>query len=71
MLETCTKQDLMTKGFCEYQASEVIKLARKELVNRGCSFYLSKGRGRVPCWIVEEMLGFEFETGEEKKRTHV
>lgn len=41
-----------------------------EMAKRGCSFYLGSKVGRVPCWIVEEMLGFEFETGKEKTVQH-
>lgn len=70
MLETCTKQDLMAKGFKEYQARMIIQNAKKEMAKRGCSFYLGSKVGRVPCWIVEEMLGFEFETGKEKTVQH-
>lgn len=65
MIETCTKQDLIAKGFCEYQARTIIKSAKQEMAKRGCSFYLGSRVGRVPRWIVEEMLGFEFETGKE------
>lgn len=68
MLETCTKKDLMENGFCEYQAREIIRLARLTLVKRGCIFYSSKGRGRVPCWVVEELLGFNLVIGKEKQQ---
>lgn len=65
MVETCTKRDLIARGYCEYQARTIIQSAKKEMVKRGCAFYLGSRVGRVPCWIVEEMLGFEFETGKE------
>ncbi|MFD1901346.1 DUF3173 family protein [Enterococcus termitis] len=38
MIETCTKQDLIAKGFCEYQARTIIKSAKQEMAKRGCSF---------------------------------
>lgn len=63
-METCTKQDLMKKGYREYQAREIIREAKLMLVKRGCPFYLSKGKGRVPKWAIEEILGYELETGE-------
>ncbi|MGX7245148.1 DUF3173 family protein [Enterococcus quebecensis] len=64
-VETCTKQDLIARGYCEYQARIIIKSAKKEMVERGCVFYLGNRVGRIPCWFVEEMLGFEFGTGKE------
>ncbi|MHC5216819.1 DUF3173 family protein [Enterococcus sp. LJL128] len=65
-METCTKQDLIAKGYREFQAREIIREAKELLVKNGCSFYLSKGRGRVPKWAIEKILGYELETGEEK-----
>jgi hypothetical protein len=64
-METCTKQDLMAKGFCEYQARTIIQQAKKEMVERGCSFYMGSKIGRVPRWIVEKILGFELDSGKE------
>lgn len=52
------------KGNREYQAREIIREAKVMLVKRGCPFYLSKGRVRVPKWAIEEILGYELETGE-------
>lgn len=62
MMETCTKQDLMEKGYCEYQARTIIQQAKRAMVKRGCPYYQGSKIGRVPRWAVEEILGYKFET---------
>jgi hypothetical protein len=62
-METCTKQDLIARGFKEFQARRIIQQAKREMVKRGHSFYLGSRVGRVPLWIVEEILDVQFEEG--------
>ena len=64
-MKSCTKKDLIELGFGSYQAKRIIQQAKQEMVNRGFCFYAGKGVGRVPNWVIEEILGFNIITGEE------
>ena len=63
-MKTCTKKDLMAMGFGEYQARRII-LKAKTLVKQGYDFYSGCKVGRVPAWMVEEIVGFELPTKEQ------
>jgi hypothetical protein len=63
-VKSCVKKDLMALGFGEYQARRIIQQAKQELVNRGHTFYAGNKIGRVPSWMVEEIIGFDIHTGQ-------
>ena len=63
-MKSCIKKDLIALGFCEYQARRIIQQAKQELVKRGHTFYAGNKVGRVPAWMVEEIVGFDLSTGQ-------
>lgn len=54
-----SKRDLKKLGFSDWQSMMLVKI---KLVNRGLSWYESKGLGRVPLETVEEILGVAIDT---------
>ena len=63
-MKSCVKKDLVALGFREHQARRIIQQAKQELVKRGHPFYAGSKVGRVPAWMVEEIIGFDISTGE-------
>ena len=63
-MKSCVKKDLMSLGFREHQARRIIQQAKQELVKRGHTFYAGNKVGRVPAWMVEEIIGFDLHTGQ-------
>lgn len=57
-MQTITKNDLVTLGFGEYEARDIIQRAKKMLVEQGYEFYGSPKRGIVPVSTVVKILGF-------------
>jgi len=59
-MNTITKKSLMElEGYGEYEAKRIVREAKEELVKRGFDFYNNPKLGRVPAFVVEEMLGFD------------
>ena len=57
-MQTIIKKDLMDLGFGEYQAKTIVREAKEILVKRGFEYYANPKLGRVPAWIIEEILAF-------------
>ncbi|MCT0016748.1 DUF3173 domain-containing protein [Lactococcus lactis subsp. lactis] len=59
MIPTVNKEDVMRlTGYGKTQSQYLIRIAKKNLVNEGLTWYKSKGVGRVPTKAVEEILGY-------------
>lgn len=56
---TITKNELMALGFGISQSSDIIRKAKKLMVNKGFAYYDNKRLGRVPVKAVEEILGLK------------
>ena len=54
-----TKIELETLGFGKSQASDIIRKAKRLMVNKGFGYYDNRRLGRVPVEAVEEILGTE------------
>lgn len=54
---TITKKDLVALGYGTSFATDIIRLAKKRMVERGFTFYESRKLDRVPTETVEEILG--------------
>lgn len=59
MIPTVNKEDVMRlTGYGKTQSQYLIRIAKKNLVNEGLTWYKSKGVGRVPTKAIEEILGY-------------
>lgn len=56
---TVTKKDLTELGFGNSQSSDIIRKAKRLMVNKGFAYYENRRLGRVPLEAVEEILGFK------------
>lgn len=54
---TVTKKDLVALGYGNSFATDIIRQAKKMMVERGYTYYLSRKLERVPAWAIEEILG--------------
>ena len=54
-----TKVELERLGFGASQASDIIRKAKRLMVNKGFGYYDNRRLGRVPVESVEEILGTE------------
>lgn len=54
-----TKNDLIAMGFGVSQSSDIIRKAKKLMVNKGYGYYDNRRLGRVPLEAVEEILGLK------------
>lgn len=52
--------DLRQLGFGDNQSRRIIRLAKKELVEKGYAFYNGKRVGLVPARAVAEVIGILF-----------
>ena len=57
---TVTKKDLVTLGYGPSFASDIIREAKKIMVEKGHTYYQSRKLDRVPKEAVEELLGITF-----------
>ena len=57
---TVTKTDLVTLGYGPSFASDIIREAKKIMVEKGHTYYQSRKLDRVPKEAVEELLGITF-----------
>lgn len=57
---TVTKKDLITMGYGPSFASDIIREAKKIMVEKGHTYYQSRKLDRVPKEAVEELLGITF-----------
>ncbi|MFV0400967.1 MAG: DUF3173 domain-containing protein [Oscillospiraceae bacterium] len=54
-----TKIELERLGFGTSQSSDIIRKAKRLMVNKGFGYYDNRRLGRVPVEAVEEILGTE------------
>lgn len=54
-----TRIELVQLGFGTSQASDIIRKAKRLMVNKGFGYYDNRRLGRVPVEAVEEILGTE------------
>lgn len=54
-----TKNELMALGFGVSQSSDIIRKAKRLMVNKGFVYYDNKRLGLVPVEAVEEILGLK------------
>lgn len=54
-----TKEDLVSLGFGVSQSCDIIRKAKKLMVNKGYIYYSNRRLGRVPVDAVEEILGIK------------
>lgn len=54
---TVTKKDLVALGYGNSFATDIIRQAKKLMVEKGHTYYLSRKLDRVPREAVEEILG--------------
>lgn len=52
-----TKNELIGLGFGVSQSSDIIRKAKRLMVNKGYCYYDNRRLGRVPLEAVEEILG--------------
>ena len=57
---TVTKKDLVTLGYGPSFSSDIIREAKKIMVEKGHTYYQSRKLDRVPKEAVEELLGITF-----------
>lgn len=58
---TITKNELIALGFGVSQSSDIIRKAKKLMVNKGYGYYDNRRLGRVPIEAVEEILGLKID----------
>ena len=58
---TITKNELIELGFGVSQSADIIRKAKKLMVNKGYCYYNNRRLGRVPLKAVEEILGLKID----------
>ena len=58
---TITKDDLIRLGFGASQSCDIIRKAKRLMVNKGYGYYENRRLGRVPVEAVEEILGIKID----------
>lgn len=61
MTITITKDDLINLGFGASQSCDIIRKAKRLMVNKGYGYYENRRLGRVPVEAVEEILGIKID----------
>ena len=61
MTITITKNDLINLGFGSSQSCDIIRKAKRLMVNKGYGYYENRRLGRVPVEAVEEILGIKID----------
>lgn len=56
---TMTRQDLQNLGYGVSQSSDIIRKAKRYMVNQGYGYYDNRRLGRVPVKTVEKILGID------------
>ncbi|MGX7112793.1 DUF3173 family protein [Gemella cuniculi] len=56
---TMTRQDLQNLGYGVSQSSDIIRKAKRYMVNQGYGYYDNRRLGRVPVKIVGKILGID------------
>ena len=56
---TMTRQDLQNLGYGVSQSSDIIRKAKRYMVNQGYGYYDNRRLGRVPVKTVEKRLGID------------
>lgn len=57
LMITVTKSDLIALGYGPSFSSDIIRQAKKLMIDKGHTYYKSKKLDRVPKEAVEELLG--------------
>ena len=52
-----SRQDLVEHGFSDYEAAQLLRMAKANLVEQGLNYYAIRGRRRVPAHAIEAILG--------------
>lgn len=58
---TITKNELIALGFGVSQSSDIIRKAKRLMINKGYAYYDNRRLGRVPLQAVEEILGLKID----------
>lgn len=61
MKKFISKDDLIAIGYQKHTAQNLVRQAKRIMVQRGYPFYLNKRLGQVPKEVVESILGCELE----------
>lgn len=56
---TMTRQDLQNLGYGVSQSSDIIRKAKRYMVNQDYGYYDNRRLGRVPVKTVEKILGID------------
>ncbi|WP_195958040.1 DUF3173 family protein [Enterococcus gallinarum] len=56
-----SKKELISLGYGNYQAEDIIRRAKALMAKKGYSYYLNKRLGLVPVEAVEKILGTKLE----------
>lgn len=56
---TMTRRDLQNLGYGVSQSSDIIRKAKRYMVNQGYGYYDNRRLGRVPVKTVEKILGID------------
>ena len=56
---TMTRQDLQNLGYGVSQSADIIRKAKRYMVNQGYGYYDNRRLGRVPVKTVEKILGID------------
>lgn len=59
VMVTVTKSDLIALGYGPSFAADIIREAKKLMVEKGHTYYQSRKLDRVPKEVVEELLGIK------------
>lgn len=57
-----TKFELIELGFGPSQSADIIRKAKRLMVNKGFGYYDNRKLGRVPIEAVEEILGIQLDS---------
>lgn len=60
-MKTITYKDLIKLKFKENQAHDIIRRAKKLLVQKGYGYYNGKRIGAVPAWAVSNIIAISFD----------
>ena len=58
---TITSAELENLGYGKSQSSDIIRKAKKLMVNKGYGYYNNRRLGRVPIEAVENILGIKLD----------
>ena len=68
---TVTKKDLIALGYGTSFSADIIRKAKKLMIEKGHTYYQSRKLDRVPKEAVEELLGITLSVLEHELKTHI